>query len=146
MNQRCRFSESNYVGRYIRRSATGVWKYGNIICLKIIVYFEELRSIMKYYGRSYNDIKSIDKNGIYFSDGDKILFAACIEQRYNSKTCVAERDMFASPAYFEFFTPDKPTRIVFDKKGSFSKHINRKHFLELQMQINNAGYSSYDLS
>lgn len=52
--------------------------FGNIICLKIIVYFEELQSIMKYYGGSYNDIKSIDKNGIYFSDGDKILFAACI--------------------------------------------------------------------
>lgn len=100
---------------------------------------------MKYCERSYYDIKSIDKNGISFLNEDKILFAACIEQRYNSKTCVAERDMFALPAYFEFFTPDKPTRIVFGKKGLFSKYINRKHFLELQLQINNAGYSSYDL-
>lgn len=101
---------------------------------------------MEYLEKNYTDIKLIDEIGIKFINGDKILFLDCIGKRYNSKTCVAERDFAASPPYFEFFTPDKPTRIIFNKKGIFSKYQNSKWFFKLQMKINDMGYSSYDLS
>ncbi len=101
---------------------------------------------MEYYLKSYWDIVLIDKNGIVFENGGKINFDDCINQRYDSPTCVAERDITAVPPYFEFFTSDKPTRIVFNKKGFFSKNINKKNFIKFQMQINDKGYSTYDLS
>ena len=99
-----------------------------------------------YIEKNYSDIQYVDKNGITFKNGDKIIFADCIGKFCNSATCVAERDITASPHYFEFYTDGKPVRIIFNYKGLFSNHINNKHFTELQMQINNAGYSSYDLS
>lgn len=101
---------------------------------------------MEYLEKDYSEIMVTDKRGIMFKNGDKIVFDDCIGRRYNSETCVAERDCTASPPYFEFFTPDKSTRIIFNKKGLFSKSLNRKRFIELQMQINQMGYSSYDLS
>lgn len=101
---------------------------------------------MEYFQNSYFDISDVDEDGINFVNGDKIIFLDCIGNRYNSATCVAERDITASSPYFEFFTADKPTRIIFNKKGLFSKYINRRHFLKLQMKINDIGYSTYDLS
>lgn len=101
---------------------------------------------MEYLEKNYFEIEAIDKKGITFKNRDRIVFMDCIGKRYNSETCVAERDCTASPPYFEFFTPNKSTRIIFNKKGLFSKSTNRKLFLELQMQINSMGYSSYDLS
>ena len=94
---------------------------------------------MEYIKKDYSDIQSVGKDGITFTNGDKIVTAACIGKRYNSAICVAERNI-------EFFTNYKPVRIIFNNRGLFSKYINNKNFLKLQMQINNAGYSSYDLS
>ena len=73
-------------------------------------------------------------------------FKDCIGRKYNSEASVAERDICAMPTYFNFFTPDKPVRIVFDKKVLFSKSVNHKNFLEFQIKINKTGYSTYDLS
>ena len=101
---------------------------------------------MDYLEEEFSNIKSIDKNGITFADGKCIVFSECINQRYNSDTCVAERDCSADPPYFEFFTPEKPIRIVFDSKGLLSKFKNRNHFLKIQLMITEFGYSSYDLS
>ncbi len=101
---------------------------------------------MEYIKKDYSDIQSVGKDGITFTNGDKIVFAACIGKRYNSAICIAERNIVSSPPYFEFFTNYKPVRIIFNNRGLFSKYINNKNFLKLQMQINNAGYSSYDLS
>ena len=101
---------------------------------------------MEYLEKTYFDIRAVDEDGITFVNGDEIVFVDCIGKRYHSATCVAERDITASPPYFEFFTPYKPTRIIFNKEGLLSKSINRKNFLRLQMQINDIGYSSYDLS
>ena len=95
--------------------------------------------------KSFSEIKKIDKNGITFTNGESIVFKACIKQDCNSKTCIAERDLFAQPPYFLFFTADRPTKILFNKKGIFSKSVNRKHFRELQSMIIEFGYSSYDL-
>lgn len=106
---------------------------------------------MEYVERSFSEIRTIDNEGITFNDGEMIAFKDCIGRKYNSETCVAERDICAMPPYFEFFTPDRraaggiPVRIVFDKKGLFSKSVNRKNFLDFQMKINNMGYSTYDL-
>ena len=101
---------------------------------------------MKYLEKSFSEIKDIDSNGITFIDGDIIVFKDCIKQRYNSETCVAERDILAKPPYFKFFTPDKPTKIIFDKTGLFPNFKNLKEFRKLQNMIINFGYSSYDLS
>ena len=78
--------------------------------------------VMEYVERSFSEIRTIDNEGITFNDGEMIAFKDCIGRKYNSQTCVAERDICAMPPYFEFFTPDWraaggiPVRIVFDKK------------------------------
>jgi len=101
---------------------------------------------MKYLEKSFSEIKDIDSNGIIFTSGETIIFKDCIKQRYNSETCIAERDILAKPPYFEFFTPDKPTKIIFDKTELFSNSKNRKEFRKLQNLLIDFGYSSYDLS
>ena len=102
--------------------------------------------IMEYVEKNFSEIRMIDNEGITFNDGETITFKDCIGRKYNSETCVAERDICAVPSYFEFFAPDKPVRIVFNKKGLFSKSVNHKNFLEFQMKINKMGYTTYDLS
>lgn len=101
---------------------------------------------MKYLKYSFSEIKNINRNGITFISGEKIYFKECIKCRYNSETCVAERDISAKPPYFEIFTPNKPIRIIFDKKGLFSKLKNSNDFLKFQVIIIKYSYSSYDLS
>ena len=101
---------------------------------------------MEYLEKSFSEIKDIDRDKIIFISGESIVFNECIKQRYDSETCVAERDICANPPYFEFFTPEKPIRIVFDSKGLLSKFKNRNHFLKIQLMITEFGYSSYDLS
>lgn len=78
---------------------------------------------MESLERSFSEIKQIDRNGITFISGETIVFRECVKQRYNSETCVAERDLFAQPPYFLFFTPDKPTKVIFNKKGLCSKPV-----------------------
>ena len=101
---------------------------------------------MEYIEKSFFEIKDIDRNGITLKSGEKIIFLECIKQRYNCDTCVAERDISAQPPYFEFFTPNKPIRIIFYRTGILSKLLIRNNFLKLQMMITEYGYSSYDLS
>ena len=101
---------------------------------------------MEYIEKSYSEIREMNREGIAFTTGQNIIFGDCIKQRYDSETCVAERNICAIPPYFEFFTPDRPTRIVFSGKGLFSKASVRGSFLELQKHISESGYSSYDLS
>lgn len=99
---------------------------------------------MKYY--SFSDIVSMDREGIVLSCGSKIIFGECAGGRYNSSLCIAERDIIASPPYFEFFIPGEPVRIVFDKRGLFAGRENRRRFGEFQMKIKAFGYTTYDLS
>lgn len=101
---------------------------------------------MEYLIMSFSDIKSIDKEGIHFKNGDSISFAECIGSRYNSSTCVAERDILALPPYFEFFSPNIPTRVIFNRKGILSGKQNHRDFLRFQSAINKFGFSTYDLS
>ena len=78
---------------------------------------------MEYIEKRYLDIKDVDKTGITFKNGEKIIFKECIKQRYNSETCVAERDLFAKPPYFVFFTSGRYTKVIFNKKGFFQNLI-----------------------
>ena len=101
---------------------------------------------MEYMEKSFSEIKDIDRDHIIFISGESIIFKECIKQRYSSETCVAERDICAVPPYFEFYTPEKTIRVVFNSKGLFSKFKNRNNFRKMQMMISKFGYSSYDLS
>ena len=95
--------------------------------------------------KSFYEIKEINQNGITFTNGEKIVFQSCFKQGSYGITFFAERDLFAQPPYFLFFTAERPTKILFNKKGIFSKSENRKQFRELQRMIIEFGYSSYDL-
>ncbi|MBE6902088.1 MAG: hypothetical protein E7478_06400 [Ruminococcaceae bacterium] len=101
---------------------------------------------MECLEKSFSEIEIIDKNRITFIDGEVIVFKECIKQHYNSETCVAERDILAKHPYFKFFTPDIPTKIIFDQTGLFSNLKNLNNFRNLQKMIIDFGYSSYDLS
>ena len=105
------------------------------------------------------------KSGLYFVDESRekhfINFAECREnwtahriasdefpnfdqevaQNYKGN-CVADRDAFAQSPYFKFYTVP-PTFIEFPRRRFFSRH--RQHFLKLQLDILNAGWTTYDL-
>ncbi len=100
----------------------------------------------KHIEKSYFEIESIDWNGIIFNDNSKIVFSESVVYGAYSDKCVAERDITAKPPYFDFFKAGGRIRIVFDKKGFFSKKINRKLFLKLQFAIYDYGYTTFDLS
>ena len=106
---------------------------------------------MKVY--NYKSIKSIEKEGILFSDGFKIIFQDCIngfEKHYKSFkdtfTCIAERNILARPPYFQFYLDNMNVKIVFDCKGLFTKKKNIKLFQYFQFKIKNLGYKTFDLT
>ncbi|MBQ8967588.1 hypothetical protein [Ruminococcus sp.] len=98
---------------------------------------------MKGLVKSYTDIVSLDNEGITFSSGEKILFAECCAE---DEKCVAERDICAEPPYFDFYTGDRHTKILFNRKGLLSDTVNKREFAKLQRFIDEAGYKTFDLS
>lgn len=78
---------------------------------------------MEYIEKRYLDIKDVDKTGITFKNGEKIIFKECIKQRYNSETCVAERDLFAKPPYFVFLLLADILKLSSIKKDFFQNLI-----------------------
>jgi len=106
---------------------------------------------MKVY--NYKSVKSIEKEGIIFSDGFKIIFQDCINgfaKHYNSftdvSTCIAERNILERPPYFQFYLDDMNVKIIFDCKGLFSKKRSIKQFQSFQLKIQNLGYKTFDLT
>ena len=106
---------------------------------------------MKVY--NFKSIKGIEKEGILFSDGFKIIFQDCINgfgRHYNSfkvtKNCIAERNILAQPPYFLFYLDNMNVKIIFDCKGLFSKKKNIKLFQYFQFEIKNLGYKTFDLT
>ena len=59
--------------------------------------------------------------------------------------CVADRFLSDDEAYFLFYTNDR-VKIVFKKAFFIWKSKRRKKFMEIQMRLNNFGYSSFDCS
>ena len=101
---------------------------------------------------SYKDIQKITKTGILFRDGFELLFEECrnewsVEKGMNKEQsfCVAERDCLAKIPYFLFYSK-KRVKVLFDKKGIWSKKKNEKYFHNLQVVLNRLGFSSYDLT
>ena len=100
---------------------------------------------MQYKERRFSEVKAVERSGITFDDGSQIVFADCAGI-YDSETCVAVRDVTAAPPYFEFRTPEQPTRIIFDRSGQFAADRNRNDFRSLQFSIIKAGFQTFDLS
>lgn len=104
---------------------------------------------MKSY--SYMDIQEITKNGITFNDGMFIDFNDCIVNareyfKNDTTSCVAERNAFAQPPYFIFFT-DTRVKIEFNqRKGLFAKNKNYRDFQNMHSVLQSFNVSSYDLS
>lgn len=100
---------------------------------------------------SYADIHSMDKNVIRFRDGRTISYRECVFN-FNrlhpgsEVKCVGDRDITANPPYIELYSIYSHYRILFDRKGLFSKKENLDNFHKLQKQIQDFGYTTFDLS
>lgn len=99
---------------------------------------------------SFDDIKCIDKDGVRFKDGHFVSWRECVVNfnRLHSGgfKCVGERDITAVPPYIELYSVYAHDRIVFDRKGFFSKRQNIDNFHMLVKQIRDFGYNAFDLS
>ncbi len=107
---------------------------------------------MKEY--NYSDIVQLDKIGISFSDGYKIVFEECKRQwaeeheiSQEETLCVASRFLATEQeeTYFLFYTKEK-LKLCFKFKGFFRNKKSFNKFIELQMLLNSYGYSSFDMS
>lgn len=111
----------------------------------------------------YKEIQGIDKSGITMSDGYKLSFEECNQtwrcmKNAEESKCAGERDITADCLYFRFYR--KPvctkngikndandiTEILFIGKGLRKRWQSQKAFLNLQHQISQLGYTTYDLS
>lgn len=106
---------------------------------------------MKIY--NFNSIKNVSEKSIIFTDGFEISFDECIKgfkRKYsnfeNISNCIAERNIFAKPPYFQFYIEDMEIKLVFNCKGLFSKKRNENFFHSFQNKILFMGYKSFDLS
>ena len=107
---------------------------------------EEMQQSREQLTYSYSDITGFDRNGFTLSDGTRVDFKECAEQRGRSEVCVGDRDAIAEPPYFQFPAREKIIRVQFDRKGICSKSKNQKDFREMQQKINGMGYTTSDLS
>ena len=101
---------------------------------------------------AYKKIESIDSDGIVFTDGNRIPFEKCINNwaeengmKCTGSRCIAERNSTANPAYFLFFSTEK-VKVTFRHSILPWSKRHKKAFLKLQKEINQYGYSSYDIS
>ena len=101
---------------------------------------------------NYKDIAEIDKNGIWFKDGEHVDFEECRanwgQSRGVSKEgtcCVAIRNITGNLPYF-LFSDNKKTRITFKKAIFPYGVIQKRRFIKLQRSISCMGYSTYDCS
>lgn len=111
------------------------------------LYFKE------YEFYTEDDIAEINKNGILFHDGKSVNFQICAEvfnQLYpeSNSNCVGERDI--TKLCFEFYAYPKVVRVRFYiKRGFFkffAKRNARQRFHNLQKQLCEYGYRTYDMA
>lgn len=100
---------------------------------------------------SFDNIQSIDKDVIRFKDGHYVSWHECAVNfnrlHPGSKfKCVGDRDITAEPPYIELYSVYARDRILFDRKGLFTKKHNIDNFHKLQRQIREFGYTTFDLS
>ena len=99
----------------------------------------------------YDSIVNIDTHGIKFRDFHWLTYEECafnFKRKYpnSSGKCIGERDITANPPYIELYTFYAHDKILFNKKGLFSKSKNIDDFHYLQKLIQEFGYTTLDLS
>jgi len=99
----------------------------------------------------YDSIVNIDTHGIKFRDFHWLTYEECafnFKRKYpnSSGKCIGERDITVNPPYIELYTFYAHDKILFNKKGLFSKSRNIDDFHYLQKLIQEFGYTTLDLS
>lgn len=99
---------------------------------------------------SFDEIAEVKERGISFKDMHWFDFAECVYMYRrdfpSSRNCVGERDITAKPPYIEFWSFYHHDKVVFDRRGAFSKNKNTDNFHKLFELIEKYGYSTRDLS
>lgn len=99
---------------------------------------------------SFDDIHSINKDGVRFKDGHFVSWRECMVnfERLHpgiEYKCVGDRYLYDEPPYIELYSVYAHDRILFDRKGLFAKRHNIDNFNKLLDQIRKFGYNVYDL-
>lgn len=99
----------------------------------------------------YQNIQTINKDGLVLSDGFIISFWDCNHtwkrmKKAETSSCVGERDITADSPYFRFFVDDQIIEILCTGKGLFKRRQGEKDFERLQQEILRYGYTTFDLS
>lgn len=99
---------------------------------------------------SYDDIDSVDEDGIKFRNGLVVTFAECVDNFCrlhpgSEYRCVGDRDVRAKPPYIELYSAYAHQRILFSG-GAFAGKRNITNFHKLQKLIEDFGYTTFDLS
>ncbi|MCM1165527.1 MAG: hypothetical protein NC299_07925 [Lachnospiraceae bacterium] len=99
----------------------------------------------------YDEIRGVDGSGITFGDGHVVTYHECAvnfkrKHPESGGRCIGERDMTAEPPYIEIYGVYAHDRIIFDRKGGFAERENLANFHKLRKQIEEFGYTTFDLS
>jgi len=99
---------------------------------------------------SFEDIRSIEKDVIRFNDGHSVTWRECVfnfnRLHPGSKyKCVGDRDITSEPPYIELYSVYVHDRILFGDIRLTQKQ-NIDNFHRLQKQIQDFGYTTFDLS
>lgn len=100
---------------------------------------------------SFDDIGSVDKDGIRFKNGHVVSYRECMSnfgRKHPGSTykCIGDRDVTAEPPYIEIYSVYAHDRILFDRRGISAKKDNVANFHKLQKLIEKFGYTTFDLS
>ncbi len=112
-----------------------------------------IRKVLKFMKEyNYKDIKEITKSHVLFKDGFDMLFEECINEfsvvhnlTRGGSRCVAKRDCLETPPYFLFYSKER-VKVFFDFKGPFKNERILNKFMELQMLLDEYGYTTFDLT
>lgn len=99
----------------------------------------------------YEDIESVDEDGIKFRSGHIVTFAECVNNFSrlhpgSEYKCIGDCDVTAAPPYIELYSAYAHEKILFAGGGPFARKNNIAGFHKLRKQIEDLGYTTFDLS
>ena len=108
----------------------------------------------EYNAYTENDIQQVTEKGILLKNDFFINFAECALNFHRlhggSGKCVGEQDMSGTNPSFGFYTAPKTTHISYMTQGKlrefFSKESVVQRFQALRRQIEQYGFTTYDMS